>query len=102
GRCGWSRRHSRAPRSYFATLPARPALWSASSTSLSLKSPVTSNDSAFFLAVCSFTPATDFTALSTADTHLPQQRCTPSSLSVWTFVPFAPVSVAILMPASLL
>ena len=46
-------------------------------------------------AVVDALPATDFTALSTADTHLPQQRCTPSSLSVWTFLPFAPVSAAI-------
>src|SRR6185436_756020 len=88
--------------SYFATLPVRPAFWRASTTSLSLKSPVTSNDSAFFFAFCSLTPGTDLTALSTAVTHLGQQRWTPSSLTEETFLPVAPVSLDNLMSLLLL
>src|SRR6185295_11624370 len=74
---------------YFPARPARPAFCKASNTSLSLKSPVTMNDSAFLAAVLSFTPATEPSVSFTALTHLPQQRCTPSTLSDCTFFPFA-------------
>ena len=64
----------RSRRAQLATLPVRPAFWRAAKTSLSLNSPVTSKLFAFFTAVCSFTPSTVLRALSTAVTHLPQQR----------------------------
>ncbi len=38
----------------------------------------------------------------TALTHLPQQRCTPSTRSDWTFAPFAPVLASIVISGLLL
>src|SRR5579884_2134722 len=80
---------SKAERAYSA-LPVKPAFCNAFITSNALKSPVTSNESAPLVAVLPVTPGTDLSALSTALTHLAQQRCTPLMVIFSTFASFAP------------
>src|SRR5207244_2132673 len=89
-------------RDYFATWPVRPSFCKAAMASFSLKSPVMVKDVAPLAAVLPVTPETEPSALFTAFTQEPQQRCTPSTVKVLTFSSVAPVAALTEMAGLLL
>src|SRR5882757_619679 len=87
---------------YFPAWPVNPFFCNAVNTSLSLKSPLTVKDFAPLVAVFPVTPFTSPSAVFTALTHLPQQRCTFSTSKDFTLLSLAPVSALNLIVESLL